>query len=45
VIDIRVLGPGAYGKVRIEKIGRTKTTRKTLCMRPGARKPGACPLS
>jgi Ca2+-binding RTX toxin-like protein len=44
VIEIRVLGPNAYGKLRIEKIAKNRTTRQTKCLRPGVRKPVACPL-
>jgi Ca2+-binding RTX toxin-like protein len=44
VIDIRALAPRAIGKVRIERIGRGKTTRRLACQRPGARKAVRCPL-
>jgi Ca2+-binding RTX toxin-like protein len=45
VIDIRVLAANTIGKVRIERVGRFKTTRRLLCLRPGASKPARCPLS
>jgi Ca2+-binding RTX toxin-like protein len=44
VIEIRALGPNVYGKVRIEKIAKSKTKRRTLCLRPGATKLTRCPL-
>jgi hypothetical protein len=45
VLDIRVLGPDVIGKVRIERIRASKTTRELLCMRPDAPKPTTCQLS
>ena len=43
--SIRVLAPDVIGKVRIERIRASKTTRELLCMRPGATKPSKCELS
>ncbi|HWM09103.1 MAG TPA: MopE-related protein [Solirubrobacteraceae bacterium] len=42
-VDVRVLAPKFIGKVRIERVGRFKTTRKLLCQRPGTSKPRRCP--
>jgi hypothetical protein len=42
-IDVRVLAPNFIGKVRIERVGRFKTTRKLLCQRPRTSKPKRCP--
>ncbi len=41
--EVRVIAPNAIGKVRIERVRRSKTTRRLLCLRPGASRPSKCP--
>jgi hypothetical protein len=45
VLDIRVLAPNRLGLVRIERIGRRRTTRQLRCLRPGAARTERCPAS
>jgi hypothetical protein len=43
VLEIRVLAPNRIGLVRIERIARSRTTRRLRCLRPGAARPARCP--
>ena len=43
VIDVRVTAPEFYGKVRIEKVARSRTSHRTGCMRPGSTRIVTCP--
>ena len=45
VFEVRVTGPNVIGRVRIERVRRLKTTRRLLCLRPGASRPTRCPSS
>ena len=45
VIEVRVQAPGTIGKVRSQRVASRKTVRRSLCLRPGARRPGRCPLT
>ena len=43
VIEVRVRAPNVIGRIRIERVRSRKTTRRLLCLRPGASKPTRCP--
>ena len=45
VLELRVIAPNVIGKVRIERVRKSKTTRRLLCLRPGASRPTRCPNS
>jgi hypothetical protein len=45
VIEVRLIVPGAIGKVRSERIVRRNSKRTLSCIRPGATKPSRCPVT
>jgi Ca2+-binding RTX toxin-like protein len=45
VFQVRVTAPNVIGRVRIERVRKLKTTRRLLCLRPGASRPTRCPES
>jgi Ca2+-binding RTX toxin-like protein len=44
VYEVRVVVPGAIGKVRTERVVPLKTKRTLGCLRPGVKKPIRCPV-
>ena len=43
VFEVRVVAPDTIGKVRIERVRKSTTTRRLLCLRPGASRASKCP--